>query len=178
MRFFIVGSARSGTTLLRRILNSHSHICIPPESRFIVDLYGGTDTVRVDDFLNALRAHKHWPFWDIPIDEVRAQMQEGPTISYADAIEAVYRTFATTRGKSIWGDKTPRYIEHIPLLAGLFPEALFLHVIRDGRNVALSYADVPFGPKTIPKAAALWARRVAKGLDEGRSLGPGRYLGL
>ena len=51
-----------------------------------------------------------------------------------------------------------------------------MHQIRDGRNVALSYAHDPFGPMTLGKAAALWAERVATGLRDGRALGPGRYL--
>jgi hypothetical protein len=74
------------------------------------------------------------------------------------------------RAKNRWGDKTPRYIEHLPFLARLFPTARFVHMIRDGRNVAMSYADVPFGPKTVAKAADLWGRRVRAGIETGRPL--------
>ncbi|MDQ3645989.1 MAG: sulfotransferase, partial [Actinomycetota bacterium] len=74
--------------------------------------------------------------------------------------------------------KTPRYVEHIPFLADLFPDARFVHLVRDGRNVALSYADVPFGPKTVSEAARLWARRVSAGMAAGRTLPPGRYIEL
>jgi hypothetical protein len=65
---------------------------------------------------------------------------------------------------------------NIPALAELFPTARFIHLIRDGRDVALSYADVPFGPKNVAKAAELWANRVAKGIRDGRVLERGRYI--
>jgi hypothetical protein len=57
----------------------------------------------------------------------------------------------------------------------LFPGSRFVHLVRDGRDVALSYAKVPFGPKTVAKAASLWAKRVLLGVAEGRALGDDRY---
>jgi hypothetical protein len=172
--FFVIGSARSGTTLLRMILNAHPEVAVPPESRFVVELYR-SDEVRVEDFLARLDAHQRWASWDTPIENVRAQLAEVTTLPYPDAIEAAYLAFAKNRNKKRYGDKTPRYIEHIPLLSRLWPEAKFVHLVRDGREVALSYADVPFGPSTVAKAAALWKERVVLGLEQGRSLGPKRY---
>jgi hypothetical protein len=174
--FFIVGSARSGTTLLRLMLNAHPDVAVPPESRFITELWTGSNEVGVDAFLEALGAHKRFNAWELPIDTVRDELGERSSMRYSDAIDAVYRAYAAGRDKKRWGDKTPRYVEDIPFLCGLFPDARFVHLVRDGRNVALSYADVPFGPKTIAKAADLWARRVSKGMKDGRPLGPERYL--
>ncbi|MDQ5814833.1 MAG: sulfotransferase [Actinomycetota bacterium] len=176
--FFVVGSARSGTTLVRMMLNAHSDIAVPPESRFIVELWRGQDEVEVDGFLSELEAHKRWSSWETPIESVRAQLPDDSRVSFATAIEAAYRAYARERGKTCWGDKTPRYVESIPLLARLFPTAKFVHQVRDGRNVALSYADVPFGPKNVGKAATLWARRVVAGIRDGRPLGPSRYMEL
>ncbi|MBA2313447.1 MAG: sulfotransferase [Actinobacteria bacterium] len=173
--FFIVGSARSGTTLIRIIFNAHSAIAVPPESRFVVELYEGAEEIEVDGLLVSLAAHKRFQAWDLPIEAIREGI-EGPRAAYADIMEAAYRAYARARGKSCWGDKTPRYIENLPLLANLFPHALFIHIVRDGRNVALSYSEVPFGPKTVAKAAALWGGRVSKGLEAGRALGPDRYI--
>jgi Sulfotransferase family len=172
--FFIVGSARSGTTLLRLILSAHPEVSVPPESRFITELYQ-TDDVEVEAFLNDLAAHKRFQVWELPMGLVRDELSGRTTVPYGEAIEAAYRAYGKSRGKTLYGDKTPRYIEHIPLLARLFPDAKFVHQIRDGRNVAMSYADVPFGPKTVGKAAALWGLRVAMGLRDGRALGPDRY---
>jgi hypothetical protein len=174
--FFIVGSARSGTTLLRLMLNAHSEVAVPPESRFIVDLWGGSDEVAVDEVIEALVRHGQFSTWDLPIEVVRDEMGGNRVAPYAAIIDSAYRAYARLHGKRRWGDKTPRYVENIPLLARLWPAARFIHLIRDGRNVALSYADVPFGPKTVARAARLWANRVSLGIAHGRALGPGRYL--
>ena len=176
--FFVVGSARSGTTLLRLMLNAHPLIAVPPESRFITELWNGSAEVESSAYLDALAAHKRFTAWELPIEAVADALGGVDRISYADAIDATYRAYARSKGKERWGDKTPRYVEHIPFLAGLFPDARFVHLVRDGRNVALSYADVPFGPKTVARAAELWAKRVSAGIMSGRSLEPGRYFEL
>jgi hypothetical protein len=174
--FFIVGSARSGTTLLRLILNAHPEVAVPPESRFVVELWNGSERVDAEDFLTRLSAHKRFETWDIPLEAVREELGSLAEVPYADAIRAAFRAYARLHGKTIWGDKTPRYVENLDLLGRLFPEARFVHLIRDGRNVALSYAHVPFGPKTVGKAAHLWATRVRAGRETGPSLGADRYL--
>ena len=176
--FFIVGSARSGTTLLRLILNAHPAVAVPPESRFITELWRGEEEVEVDPLLDRLAAHRLFRVWEVPVEDVRRELGSRARAPYRDVVESAHRAWARSKGKSVWGDKTPRYIEDLPLLARLWPEAKFVHQIRDGRNVALSYAHVPFGPKTLGKAAALWAERVATGLRDGRGLGPDRYLEL
>ncbi|HWC13733.1 MAG TPA: sulfotransferase [Actinomycetota bacterium] len=178
--FFIVGSARSGTTLLRLILNAHPKVAVPPESRFVIELYRGSQRIEIDPFLSALASHKRFQTWDLPIavvtEELRSMAGDATEVAYPEAITAAFRAYARVNGKSRWGDKTPRYVEHLELLARLFPTARFIHLIRDGRNVALSYANVPFGPKTIGKAAALWAKRVCAGYQVGRSVLADRYL--
>jgi hypothetical protein len=174
--FFIVGSARSGTTLLRLMLNAHPDVAVPPESRFITEFWSGHDDVPVDTFLQELARHRLFRAWDLPIEAVKAEVGNSKTIRYSDAILAPYRAYARSVGKPRFGDKTPRYVEHIPLLSRLLPESRFVHLVRDGRNVAMSYADVPFGPKTVAKAAALWAHRVENGIAAGRALRDGRYL--
>lgn len=174
--FFIVGSARSGTTFLRLTMNAHPDIAVPPESRFITELHRGIDEVEVGDFLHQLASHPRFAAWELPIEAVQAQLHGLTRASYADAISATYTAYAHAHAKSRWGDKTPRYVLNIPELAALFPNGRFIHLIRDGRDVALSYADVPFGPTNVAKAAELWANRVAKGLRDGRELERGRYI--
>ena len=173
--FFIVGSARSGTTLLRLMLNAHRRVAVPPESRFVTEIKYDTGPIGVDRFLQALGSHKRFEAWDLPLEAVKREI-EGDPVPYADALAAAYRAYAHVNGKEVWGDKTPRYVEHIPFIAQLFPGSRFIHLIRDGRNVARSYANVPFGPKTVAKAAELWATRVEKGCRDGRALERGRYI--
>jgi hypothetical protein len=174
--FFIVGSARSGTTLLRLMLNAHPEIAVPPESRFITELWTGQEEVDVDGLLSKLDAHKRFQTWDLPIAAVKRELEERISAPYVEVMEAAYTAYARVHGKRRWGDKTPRYVMDIPLIAKLWRDSRFIHLIRDGRNVALSYADVPFGPTNVAKAAQLWAERVKAGLREGRALGGERYL--
>jgi hypothetical protein len=174
--FFVVGSARSGTTLLRLILNSHPQVAVPPESRFVIELWPPSGEIEIDDYLEKLSDHRQFQAWHLAVADIRPLLPEGPSVSYRTAIEATYEAFAAQHGKVRWGDKTPRYVEHLQELAGLFPEARFVHLVRDGRNVALSYAHTDFGPKTVPRAAAIWKKRVSAGLADGRPLGPERYL--
>jgi hypothetical protein len=79
-------------------------------------------------------------------------------------------------GKPRYGDKTPGFVQSLPLLGRLFPEARFVHVIRDGRDVALSLLDRSWGPRSISEAARYWAARVTMGHRDGTALGPARYL--
>ncbi|MEA2517440.1 MAG: hypothetical protein QOG16_1278 [Actinomycetota bacterium] len=160
------------------MLNAHPEVAVPSESRFVVEFWEGRDEVDADVFLKKLAAHHLFAQWQIPIDSVRAEIGNARTCRYAEAVAAAYQAFARAHGKVRWGDKTPRYVEHIPLLVELFPDARFVHLLRDGRDVALSYANVPFGPKTVARAAQLWAARVEAGIRDGRALPPGRYLEL
>lgn len=174
--FFVVGSARSGTTMLRLILNSHPEVAVPPESRLVIELWPPSGEVRVEDYLAQLGAHRQFQAWHLDVADIRPLFEGAERVSYRRAIEATYVAFTRAHGKSRWGDKTPRYVENITRLNELFPEALFVHLVRDGRNVALSYAHTDFGPKTVSKAAAIWKRRVSAGLQDGRALGGDRYL--
>jgi hypothetical protein len=174
--FFIVGSARSGTTLLRLMLNAHSQVGVPPESRFICEFWSGETEIEVTGYLTRLAAHKRFQLWDLPIHTVRSEIGDRDRIPFAEAVDATFHAWARVHGKNRWGDKTPRYVECMPVILGLFPDARFVHLVRDGRNVALSYADIPFGPKTAAKAAELWARRVRVGMEQGRSMERGHYI--
>jgi hypothetical protein len=109
---------------------------------------------------------------------VDAELGDASHLPYAEVMGAAYAAYAHQHGKNVWGDKTPRYVEDIQLLATLWPQARFVHLVRDGRNVALSYADVPFGPKTVGSAASLWAERVDTGLAGGAAIGADRYMQL
>ena len=82
------------------------------------------------------------------------------------------------QAKPRWGDKTPGYVEHLPHLAALFPTATFVHLIRDGRDVATSLAEWPWGPASPVAGAFWWRRKVRAGRRAGARLGPGRYLEL
>ncbi len=98
-----------------------------------------------------------------------------PPVDYPDAVRRVYAHWAARRGKARYGDKMPGYVLRIPALATLLPEAHFVHIIRDGRDVALSTMAIP-GTDHDPVALAIeWSRRVGAGRRAGTELGSGRY---
>jgi len=96
-------------------------------------------------------------------------------MTLAEAFRSLYQLYAHKQGKQRYGDKTPAYVHHIPTLAALFPEARFVHLVRDGRDVALSTLDHPTMSRALPELAVLWRRGVEKGRRAGRRLGPERY---
>lgn len=179
---FIVGVGRSGTTLVRAILDTHPDIAIPGESLFIPVMvkkrttYEVASGFRVDRFLEYLARHPRVRRWGLPQDRVGRSLRLDPPMTLAEAIRRVCALFAEARGKARYGDKTPAYVHHISSLARLFPEATFVHLVRDGRDVALSRLDHPTMSASLSDLAVLWKRGVEKGRRAGRRLGPERYL--
>ena len=180
---FVVGCGRSGTTLLRLMLDAHPDLAIPPESHFLsrfghaIDRYaaagGGVDPERLA--ADIMRT-KTFAAWKVPDEDVLERVRSlAAPASFADVIDAVYTAYVQPRGASRWGDKTPRYVLDIPLFDRLFPGSRFVHIVRDGRDVAMSLRSVRFGPNDPMSAAGFWARRVRAGRRDGGRLGPQRY---
>lgn len=159
---FFVGCGRSGTTLLRRIFTSHPALAVPYESHFIVPMcditvrprYETPQGFATDNFISDLLAQPAIRRWQLPEEELRAALFEHPC-DCADAIRRVFALYAYRQGKPRYGDKTAVYVLSIAVLAHVFPEARFVHIIRDGRDVALSWLDTgwDFGPETVEEAA-------------------------
>jgi hypothetical protein len=176
---FFVGVARSGTTLLRAMVDSHPEITIPPESWFVTELasnrrsYEAPDGFDVERFATDLVAHERFARWRVREEELRATLHDAAPSDYSRAIRSVFFLWATRQGKPRYGDKTPGYLTELPLLAALFPEARIVHLIRDGRDVALSYTD-ELGVPAV-NAIRLWRSRVRAARDAGQALGDGRY---
>jgi hypothetical protein len=146
--FFIIGAGRSGTTLLRLILAGHSRLDIPPETWFIqslvreLPLTGELTPGQVDRAVTIMTDHYRWPDMEIAVDDLRRWVMDLPGPRLVDIINLVFCRHLASTGKSRFGDKTPVYIEIVPQLATLYPGAKFIHVIRDGRDVAISRIDV------------------------------------
>ena len=179
----VLGVRRSGTTLLRVVLDRHSQLAIPDESYFVPQLAGRQrSAIDVDAFVDDLRRIKTLRDWDVSVEDVRARLRPGMPLG--EAIGAVYETYAADRGKSRWGDKTPMYMQHLPLLQRLWPDALYVHLIRDGRDAAVSFLAMPEGivtkswahPKTAADFACQWRSEVKAAGALGVRVGTGRYL--
>jgi protein-tyrosine sulfotransferase len=122
---FVVGCHRSGTSLLRRILDSHPRIACPPESKFLLPL---TDLLRDGASMRGLSSMGYERD-----DVVRA---------VAAFASRFFEGYAAASGKARWADKTPNYVERLPELWELFgPRARFVIIVRNGLDVVFSLVD-------------------------------------
>ncbi len=165
--FFIIGAGRSGTTLLRLILAGHSRLHIPPETRFIrplvreLPLSGRLNPAQVARAVAIMTADYRWPDMEISAEDLAAMAARLPHPDLAAVIDLVYRRQLERAGKSRSGDKTPIYFEIVPQLATLYPGAKFIHLIRDGRDVAISRIDVDWD-RYHERAKFEWTLAMAK----------------
>ena len=163
----ILGVGRSGTTLLRVMLDRSSELAIPYETFFVPQLaHRHGRRPKLDDFLDDLGRLRTLYDWGISPDDVRPRLHEGMTTS--EALAAIFETYAERQGKPRWSDKTPLYMQQLPLLERLFPDAIWVHLVRDGRDAALSFLELPEGfsgktwalPRTVAQFAARWRTEI------------------
>jgi hypothetical protein len=174
----IVGSHRSGTTLLRAMLDSHPELAVVHESRFIPELasdHARSELFQPSSFVDDLIAHPSFARLGLETEDLRAAVERARPQEFADALRATFTAYAAAAGKSRAGDKTPEYVRSMPLIGELLPESRFIHVIRDGRDVAASIVAAPLGRTDLGEAARSWVRTVSLGRRDGSRLGPARY---
>ena len=136
---FVVGLTRSGTTLLRMMLDAHRELTIPPETHFVPDLIkAARGDGGVDAMLAALTGNRTWGDFGIDDAEMRRRLEAAPPGDAAAAVRAFFDAYAERQGKPRWGDKTPAYMLSVQRIGRTLPESRFIHLIRDGRDVALS----------------------------------------
>jgi len=178
----VLGVSRSGTTLLRVILDRSPGIAIPDESFFVPLLarrHGRT--VDAERFLDDVARIPTIRAWGLRPEDVAQHVRPGMVTG--DAISAIFEAYAERVGKPRWGDKTPMYMRHLGLFERLFPSAQYVHLVRDGRDAALSFLEMPEGtftrtwahPTTPAQFARLWAKEVSDARALGRRVGSARY---
>lgn len=175
---FIVGVGRSGTTLLRLMLDSHPLLAIPPETGFLPAAADLSATVDLRDrFFAVLRRCDAWADFDLDPDALRGALDRVEPFDLAEGVRTFYRLYAARFGKPRWGDKTPDYGLHLLRIRRLIPEARFIHILRDGRDVALSIRPLWFAPgRTLRDLAAHWQSRILEIRKQGAECGA--YLEL
>lgn len=172
---FVLGCGRSGTTLLRLMLNSHPHIAIPGETWYFPEVHADRaiisswpDAEWRDRLTRRLVGLTVFPELGVSASDLREELESISRDEWPSVVSSVNLAFARSEGKPRWGDKTPGYVRCLPLIKSLFPDATILHVIRDGRDVVLSFLEQPFGPKGILEGADYWRADVERGQRDGR----------
>jgi hypothetical protein len=192
--FFVVGNPRSGTKLLRELLNASPDVWLSEvESHFIPkftrqiagygDLGVRSDFERLATALRGTRAFWQWEHRGVhvPSDEWYAAC---PRHDWPGVIEGLFRCVHRREAPAdsgrwaeiVWGDKTPVYMGEQPLLASLFPHARVIHIVRDPRDCVLSTEDA-WGNSPL-RTAQEWADRIRSCRAAGRALGRERYCEL
>jgi hypothetical protein len=170
---FVVGVGRSGTTLLRLMLDAHRELTIPPETHFVPELIAacGKRRASVQELLEIVTSGRQWGDFGLEAEELERRFETVEPLEAGGALRAFYGLYAERAGKPRWGDKTPIYVEHMRQIHGALPEARFVHLIRDGRDVALSRRKRALGePPPVRRAAKTWMRRIADARRQARRL--------
>jgi sulfotransferase family protein len=191
---FIVGCPRSGTTLLGRLVDAHPDIAVIHEGRFVADWFerrrGLTPQGTVTpELVQALLEYRPFEHVDVGREQLERLIRSGDHLPYARFVSAVFDLHGRAHGKRLVGDKTPHYVRSIPTLHSLWPSAKVVHLIRDGRDVALSalrwrkvverggsvarYAA--FHEDRLSTVAVWWEWLVRLGREDGAALGPELY---
>jgi len=181
---FIVGCGRSGTTLLRLMLNAHPEVAIPDESYFIQAMWKAFPSPEVypagmlEKIIGVIEHPKrsNYKSWGLDQHVVRQRLRALSEPTHADVLNVVFSAYAQQHGKRRWGDKTPSYVETLEIIHRMCPQARIVHLIRDGRAVCESYLRQSFGPRTVTELAKLWVERVERGRRVGRTLPSENYL--
>lgn len=181
----IVGSGRSGTTYLTRCLFAGLSLGGGSEPKFVVktyarlhkfgDLTQSDNLRRLVEYVHSTPMFRH--LRDVKgiattPNEILVRVRE-PT--YTGILYAAFQLIADKRGSRRIGYKQPLDLYHMPLLAKIFPTARFVHIIRDGRDVALSLLKWNWGENNLYAGARYWAKAVNAGHLDGLTLGT-RYF--
>lgn len=163
--FFILSNPRSGSSLLRVICDSHSHMTVPPECGFLEwwhEKYGDwkcsdNNSLRLEEYCNDLSSSRKIETWRLDFDFFKENVIKMAPMNYSEISELVYLSFGYKRKNDLkaWGDKNNYYLHRTALLKKLYPFAKFIFLIRDGRDVATSYMDLDVSNNANPYAPNL-----------------------
>lgn len=183
---FIAGCERSGTTMLGAMLGSSPSTLTTPESQFVIHLlpraYEAIPNKELEQIIAGLCGHwrlRIWGIGDLRTRLSRALAASGASYGYRQVISQVIRLYSEDVAKipaSIWIDHTPTHIKFVDRLLKIFPDARFIHIVRDGRAVASSLQQLTWGPNTTYKAAEWWSRMVCMGATAEIRYGPSRIM--
>ena len=191
---FIVGCARSGTTLLQRMLDAHPLLAILPEMHWITSPFKkgrwfAHRCVVQAEAVRQLTEHEMFPQLEISADDFVRCAGAGKPVRCGKFLGKLFALYSQARGKPLVGSKTPAYVRRLGTLHTLWPAVRFVHLIRDGRAVCLSVLNWDHAARAAGRYAAWsedpvvttalwWRRKVKLGQEGGRRLGSELYYEL
>jgi len=147
--FFIIGNPRSGTSLFRLMLTTHPNIIVPPECHFFLWLenrYSGWNSSNgYKGILDDLFASRKFETWNLDYDDLERFLRQNRVNSFPDFVRMIYLIYGQKVGKEnivAWGDKNKLWKEKLASISKYFPGCKFIHLVRDGRDVASSFKDL------------------------------------
>lgn len=166
--FFIIGNPRSGTSLLRLMLNNHPLISVPPECGFVVWLHekykeeSFLDKNVVENFITDVMKSRKFETWGVDRETIESFVLSRSFQQYKEIASAIYFAFALKIGKSpaLIGDKNNYYIKHIETLKEIFNSPKFIFIVRDGRDVACSYREL-----SLKNISSIYAPNIPSSLE-------------
>jgi len=175
--FFIVGSPRSGTTLVHTILASHSEVAIPPETYLFSRFAYKTSSLLAGRKIKDHAALHEMALRDLDLAPLhpflgRGQMPE--IVTFGDWVHSVMSRYAESLGKTRWGEKTPQHLWFWRKIYFHFPNAMFIVVERDGRDVVCSMSRVPWASQSMYANAHRWKKDIYIGRALRAELGDDR----
>jgi Sulfotransferase family len=188
---FFVGCPRSGTTLLLRIGDAHPELAIVGELHWVPRLWerrvGITpEGIATRELVDTVLADRRFRKLDLDAEVVAKVLKDGRQKHFARFVTEVFDLHGQAKGKPFVGEKTPGYVRLLPTLHSLWPQARVVHLIRDGRDLALSLQDRTRSERAawrlptweedpVTTAALYWEWNVRLGREAGALLGPDRY---
>jgi len=182
--FFIVGRPRSGTTLLRTLFDAHPNVCIPPECKFILDLYPKYRKLRqwtdedISTLIEELQQQLLFDTWKIDIPLLRQELLKmDRSSSWAEVCKLIYlnyQSFFIKKNIKVFGDKNPGYTIYTKRLRKIFSNAKFIHITRDYRDNFLSIKKVDFELPIISSTVTKWNHFV-KSFNKEAAINPDVY---
>jgi len=191
---FIVGSPRSGTTMLKRMLDEHRDLAITRETHWIPRFFErsiGLDDQRyvTPEIVPALFEYPRFQHLKISRTMVEDVILQSDRLSYADFVSRLFDLYGERKQKRLVGDKTPGYVRKIGVLHQLWPRTRFIHIIRDGRDVTLSMLTWRMAHRAagrrgtweedpVTTTALWWEWHIRLGREAGGELSDGLYREL